>query len=236
MHAPAVPPQSASVLHASTSRSSELLRHALERAKDRRFQSATDFANELAKAVPLASDAELVAFLTELAGADIDKQRRAREDAQRNAERWSSRNVALAPARTEPATEAEASVPKSYAGSVRPAASRPWMRWALVGGTGAILIVVGTFIGRMSSSPPAATSEPAPIATPVPVDPTPPPSATVVGASPDPIEVSTAALPSPPSPQASPIKRPIAKPHKPAPSASGHPPAKPPGKYVPGEL
>lgn len=208
---------------------------ALERAKDRRFQTALEFANELANTVPLASDAELVAFVTELAAADLEKQRVTREEAQRSAARWSSPNVALAPPRIERASEGEVSVPKSHAGSVPPTASPPWTRSALIAGGASILVVVGTLIGRMSSSARSPTLEPAPTATPVPMAslPTPPPSATIVGASPDPIEVTSGPPASPPV--NTPIKKTLAKPHKPVAPAPSHS-AKQPGKYVPGEL
>jgi serine/threonine protein kinase len=195
---------------------------ALERDKDRRFQTALDFANELEKVVEIASDEELVAFLNELAAGDLEKQRKAREEAQRGAGRWSAPNLVLGPPRT-PVADAmdEPTIP------AKPKAPK-WPRWAAIAGAAIVLIVVGSLIGRMSSSKPP----PAPVeATPTPMPMTPPPSATVIAASPEPVE-----LPTTTAPAATVVRRPPTKPHRPAASASTHPPSKPAGKYVPGEL
>lgn len=204
----------------------EICLRALERDKDRRFQTALEFANELEKTVPLATDAELVAFLNELGANEIEKQRRAVEDAQKNAGRWSAPDLALAPAR--PAMAEAIDEPTLDAAPKKP----NWTRFALIASGAAILIVAGTLIGRMSSKPETI------IATPVPVESetttaTPPPSGTVIAASPDPIEVSSASTGTSTS-----TRRPT-KHHRPAPapSASAHP-AKSGDtrKYIPGEL
>jgi eukaryotic-like serine/threonine-protein kinase len=193
----------------------EVCLRALEREKERRFQTALDLANALEKNTAIAGDDELVAFLNDLAASEIEKQRRTLEEAQRKAGPWDAPSVALAPAREEVTLPR---VPKPT----------PWKRWAAGAGAAAVLIVAGLLIGRMSSS----SSEPI-VATPVPVDPspTPPPSATIVGASPDPIEVTTEAAPVP----VNNVRRPPVKAHKPA--ASAHP-AKSGDtrKYIPGEL
>lgn len=205
---PIVPPST--LRHEVPFELDDLCMRALERAKERRFQTALEFANELEKTVPIATDAELLAFLDELVSSDLAELRRLREDARQSAGRWSAPDSTLAPARLDPPPSSSA-------------------RWILVACGAALLVVIGTFIGRMSSSPPARASEPAP----VPVAPPTPPSATVIGASPAPTDLTSAAPAQPPLPA---VRKPAVKTHKPAASASARPPSKPAGKYVPGEL
>ena len=186
----------------------ELCLRALEREKERRFQTALEFANELEKTVPIATNEELVAFLNELGAKDLAEQRAMLEEAKRAR----PTKAAIADAMDEPTVPRVPNKPRSS-------------RWPLFIGGAAILVIAGTLIGRMSSSKTETI-----IATPVPVESetiTPPPSATVIAASPDPIEVSS------PSPSTSTSTR--RKTHRPAPSA--HPARSgDTRKYIPGEL